>query len=131
MLQKVVVIMKKTKVTAKDVAKRAGVSPGRTVFLLRLAGVAPGDLVSIYLGAAAECSAPKSKKGGLQNRSDGCYNTGIAARRLGECVSFQTEKSPQSTIKQSIGRSGKSVRRLAGVLTAMENQGSSSLLFGI
>lgn len=26
--------------------------PGRTVFLLRLAGVSPGDLVSLYLGAA-------------------------------------------------------------------------------
>lgn len=26
--------------------------PGRTVFLLRLAGAAPGDLVSLYLGAA-------------------------------------------------------------------------------
>ena len=30
----------------------SGSRPGRTVFLLRLAGVAPGDLVSIYLGAA-------------------------------------------------------------------------------
>lgn len=29
-----------------------GVHPGRTVFLLRLAGAAPGDLVSMYLGAA-------------------------------------------------------------------------------
>ena len=26
--------------------------PGRTVFLLRLGGVSPGDLVSLYLGAA-------------------------------------------------------------------------------
>lgn len=29
-----------------------GASPGRQVFLLRLAGVLPGDLVSLYLGAA-------------------------------------------------------------------------------
>ena len=34
MLQKVVVIMKKTKVTAKDVAKRAGVSPATVSMIL-------------------------------------------------------------------------------------------------
>lgn len=33
-------------------AGTAGCRPGRTVFLLRLAGAAPGDLVSMYLGAA-------------------------------------------------------------------------------
>ena len=33
-------------------ALRPGDRPGRTVFLLRLAGASPGDLVSLYLGAA-------------------------------------------------------------------------------
>ena len=33
-------------------ALKAGEAPGRRVFLLRLAGVLPGDLVSLYLGAA-------------------------------------------------------------------------------
>ena len=33
-------------------ALRPGDHPGRTVFLLRLAGASPGDLVSLYLGAA-------------------------------------------------------------------------------
>ena len=33
-------------------ALETGKSPGRQVFLLRLAGVLPGDLVSLYLGAA-------------------------------------------------------------------------------
>lgn len=33
-------------------ALQPGENPGRTVFLLRLAGVSPGDLVSLYLGAA-------------------------------------------------------------------------------
>lgn len=33
-------------------ALRPGDRPGRSVFLLRLAGAAPGDLVSLYLGAA-------------------------------------------------------------------------------
>lgn len=33
-------------------ALRPGDRPGRAVFLLRLAGASPGDLVSLYLGAA-------------------------------------------------------------------------------
>ncbi len=33
-------------------ALRPGDRPGRSVFLLRLAGASPGDLVSLYLGAA-------------------------------------------------------------------------------
>ena len=33
-------------------ALRPGERPGRSVFLLRLAGASPGDLVSLYLGAA-------------------------------------------------------------------------------
>ena len=33
-------------------ALRPGDRPGRTVFLLRLAGASPGDLVSLYLGAS-------------------------------------------------------------------------------
>lgn len=39
-------------------ALRPTTHPGRSVFLLRLAGVTPGDLVSVYLGAAGVSFRP-------------------------------------------------------------------------